>query len=157
FANLLDALRRGMRPIDAWSTAFADADPDQVETLFHAHLLQPIVSVLVKPSQPRPAEAPSAQRQMTPSEVHQLWGRLLSWSDEKKTQARWHLDAALAADPKSPEVHHWRALFFLRERALDEADREIAAALADASSEPRYILAALRIAQARPKPRMVEL
>jgi tetratricopeptide (TPR) repeat protein len=56
---------------------------------------------------------------------------------------RKQLDEALASDSGSPEVRYRRALFFLREGQLDEAGREVDAALAAQPDEPRYLLARL--------------
>ena len=92
----------------------------------------------------RPPEPPLSERTMSEADVHLLWARLDKWSDESGGRPLGQLAAALAADPSSPEVHFWRALYFARKKDLDAAGREIGVAVAAKPGEPRYLLVQLR-------------
>jgi hypothetical protein len=136
------AVARGERPRDAFLETFG-AELPRLEQSFHGYLTRARTNRRVVEYRAEPAATPPAERTMSDAEVHLLWARLLPWKNGSMDRERKQLDEALASDSGSPEVRYRRALFFLHEGQLDEASREIDAALAARPDEPRYLLARL--------------
>jgi tetratricopeptide (TPR) repeat protein len=149
FASYIDKLGHAQSAVGAFRDTVGEVDEARFEQDYRDHMILPIVPILVKRYTPRPPEPPEQERVMADAEVHLLYARLASWRAGSSARARTQLDAALASDPASPEVHHLRGLFFLVERQLDDADRELAAALGARGDDPRYLLANLMLARAR--------
>ncbi|APR76074.1 Hypothetical protein A7982_01421 [Minicystis rosea] len=149
FSAFIDALTHGARAMDAWEQAFAGVDTAELSRALYEHVLRATLPIMSRAYTLRPPEPLQSERAMSDAEVHLLWARLDKWGEGGGSRALEHLDAALAGDPSSPEVHYWRALFFVRQSRFEDAQPEIAAALAAKPEEPRYLLAALKLALAR--------
>jgi tetratricopeptide (TPR) repeat protein len=148
FGRFIDGLTRGKRPQEAWQGAFGDVDRLQLQNEFLAHISAPTVPMLRTRVAPHAPPA-VALRALSAAEVKLMAARLSPWTDAAAPRARERLDQALAADPTSPEVHFWRGIFFIHQKALDSAEAELAAALATHPDEPRYLVGLLELERAR--------
>lgn len=130
---------------DALHDAFGDLPPEQLDRDFRRYLDAREIAVWQARYQPPPTPFAFSVRTLTDAEIHLYWARLTKWTGPSAATARRDLDAAWVAEPTSPEPRYYRGLFEVAQNDLAAAKRELAAALAVAPNEPRYLLGLLRL------------
>jgi tetratricopeptide (TPR) repeat protein len=140
FTSFLAALEHG-EPARASFLAAFGRDLPRVEEAFRRYLTQDSATRRVVQHPLEPGATDATARPMSDAEVHLLWARLLPHTPAFTDLIRRQLDEALARESSSPEVRYRRAIFFMRVEQIDEASRELAAALATRPDDPRYLLA----------------
>ncbi len=153
FGSFAAALEHGERGREAFHARF-DKDWAGLETAFRGYLLETTLGKASSPYAAPPPAPPPAERALEDAEVHLLWARLLPWKEGAWDAVAHHLDEALArapASPVTPEVHYRRAIFALRRKQREEADREIQAALAARPDDPRFLCARVVVLLGTPK------
>jgi tetratricopeptide (TPR) repeat protein len=135
----------GKRLPEALHDAFGDLPAAELDRDFRRYLGAGELAVWRTPYEPPSKPFALSVRKLTDSEVHLYWARLTSWKGTSADTARRDLDAALAAEPSSPEPRYYRGLFEMARNDLSAAKRELAAALAASPEEPRYLLGMLTL------------
>lgn len=141
FNAFLDRVAHHVAVRDAWEQSFGDLDPERFESDFRKYLVRPETTLQATAYTPRSGEDPDQTWKLTDAQVHLLWARLRPWDVRQSPRAKVDLDAALASDPASPEVHFLRGLFAFRQKKTGEAEQELGRALAARPEDPKYLLA----------------
>lgn len=141
FNAFLDRVAHHVAVRDAWEGAFGDLDPARFESDFRSYLVRPETTLQATAYTPQSTEDPHGTWSMSDAQVHLLWARLRPWDDNQLSRVKTDLDAALASEPASSEVHFLRGLFAGRQRKVEEAERELGQAVAARPEDPRYLLA----------------
>lgn len=141
FQSFLGDLQRGEHAQVSFLERFGD-DWAGLERRYRAYLMEQRLQTAVSayPGLP-PATAGPTARVMSVADVHLLWARLLPWDKDGLPRVRKELDAAVAADPTSPEVRLRTAKYLFVEKDLAGAKRELDAALDKAPEDPRALWA----------------
>lgn len=140
FAAFLAAVQRGERGRNAFLETFG-RDLPRLERAFSRYLTEARLSRRVAEPPTAFAAAPATSRVMSDAEIHLLWARLSPWKKGSMEQVYRELDEALTHDLGSPEVRYQRAIFFMHQEQLDDAWRELSAALTARPDDPRYLYA----------------
>jgi len=144
FQRFLDLLAGGATPPEAWRDCFWSIPLWKLERDFKRYVTRTemdphAISVAV----PK-AKKPESERVMAAAEVHLMLARIRPWDSRESILAAGNELAEarrLAGEHASPELHYWSALYALRWRHFDEAERELRAAAALEPGRARYWLA----------------
>jgi tetratricopeptide (TPR) repeat protein len=91
--------------------------------------------------QSTPPITPPAMEALRARDVHLIWARVMPWTKDGLARVEEQLNAALADDPRSPDVRRHRAAFFMFRKDFDAAKSDLDAALVEAPTDPRTLLA----------------
>lgn len=138
YDEMMEHMAKGATAREAWTAAFADVKPDEMELAYRKHLLNKYETMVLRTPYQHQEVAVEQDRVTDPAEVHVLWARLRPWRGDADA-ARADLEAARRLAPSSPEVRYWRGVFNYRRGELDAADSDMSAAVAAKPEEPRYL------------------
>jgi tetratricopeptide (TPR) repeat protein len=138
YDDMMVRLAQGAAAREAWSAAFAEVKPDELELAYRKHLLNRYETMVLRTAYQHKEVAVEANRAMAPADVHVLWARLRPWRGDTSA-ARADIDAARRLSPSSAEARFWRGVFNYRQHDLSEAAADMEAAIAAQPNEPRYL------------------
>lgn len=140
FATVWQAIGRGAPAQQAFAAAWSVAAQAELEAAYRAYLQTGVLPTIDERRFAVPLSPPNAERTLSDVEVHLLWARIAAFNEGITTPASEALTEALREAPGEPEPHYRRAVFFLRIKNLEGADRELTQALAKRPDDPRYLL-----------------
>lgn len=129
---------------DAWNTAFADVNVQEMEADFRKHLLNRYETLVLRTPYKPVEVVPDLVRPMSPADVHLLWARLRRWSGTDLTAARQDIAQAKQLAPNSAEVHYIAGLLEISEGNLMTAKAELQLALRVQPEDERFLVAILQ-------------
>lgn len=132
----------------AWQQAFAGVDMHRLDEEFRSYLAVGRLTVSALPYRP-PGAAPSPQvRVLSKGDKHVILAKLALATSGSPSDIQifsQELDAALQADPPSPEAYYLRGMFAWSKGNAQEATRAFERALALTPDDPRMVRAALEL------------
>ena len=153
FQRFLVALAGGTRVQLAFHTAFDDAELDRLEQVYRAYLTEVDLLRSVVDHRPAPVAPLEREEVMSEARVHLLWARLIPWQHDTTAAVRSEIDAAITADPASPDARFLSAVqkMFLLDVEGSRADLDLT--LKWRPDDPHYLLGLLEWYRGRPRKR----
>jgi hypothetical protein len=141
FDAFVAAVEGGTPAEKAFVAAYGDPASPRLEATYREYLTHEDLRAVEVPFTAPRGVPTSTARPMTSGEVLDLWARLRPWTPATVEAVRRDLDRAVVLDRASPETLYRRALFALHDRRIEDARRDLDAALGRAPRDPRYLLA----------------
>ncbi|MES1179180.1 MAG: hypothetical protein ABUL62_33000 [Myxococcales bacterium] len=139
YLRFLDIVREEQVSV-AWARAFAGVSDADLDHELKRYLARGEIVVYESPLQV-PRAAAMQTRALGDDEVHVLWGRLASNTEEHAPSADGQFEAATREAPQSAEAHYFRGISALKAHRLAAAEASLLRAAQLAPDDPRYLLA----------------